>query len=71
MVIVSLDMPKGRVTHFNPAAETITGYTLDRSARGKDWFELLVPRERYPEVHEEFERLNARRHAAPFSRTQL
>jgi PAS domain S-box-containing protein len=55
VMIVSLDA-RGRVTRFNPAAETITGYTL-AEVEGKDWFELLVPRDRYPEVHEEFARL--------------
>jgi PAS domain S-box-containing protein len=55
VMIVSLDT-EGRVTHFNPAAETITGYTLSE-IKGGDWFELLVPRDRYPEVAEAFSRL--------------
>mgnify|MGYP002066250768 CR=1 FL=1 len=54
-MIVSLDVD-GRVTHFNPAAESITGYPLS-DVKGKNWFEILVPRERYPEVYEEFDRM--------------
>jgi PAS domain S-box-containing protein len=55
VMIISLD-DKGRVIHFNPAAEAITGYSL-AEIKENDRFELLVPRHRYPEVHEEFERL--------------
>jgi PAS domain S-box-containing protein len=55
VMIVSLD-DHGRVIHFNPAAESITGYALSY-IQGKNWFETLVPRERYAEIHEEFDRL--------------
>ena len=55
VMIVGLDVA-GNVTLFNPAAEKITGYTLS-DLRNKNWFDLLVPRDRYPEVHTEFIRL--------------
>jgi PAS domain S-box-containing protein len=54
-MIVSLDA-EGCVTHFNPAAEAITGYAVS-DIRGKNWFETLVPPNRYPKVYEEFDRL--------------
>ncbi len=47
---------KGEITVFNNAAENISGYT--KSELGKrNWFEVLVPRTRYPDVWEEFSRL--------------
>ena len=55
VMIISLDQ-EGKVTNFNPAAEKITGYSLPE-VQGKSWFELLVPRDRYPEVYQEFDRL--------------
>ena len=55
VMIVSLDN-QGQAMHFNPAAEKITGYTL-ANIKGKSWFELIAPPDRYPEVHEEFDRI--------------
>ena len=46
----------GRIVVFNQAAERITGYSR-AELEGRNWFETVVPRERYPEVWEEFERL--------------
>jgi PAS domain S-box-containing protein len=57
VMIVGLDV-EGKVNVFNPAAEKITGYTLSE-LQGQDWFELLTPKERYPQVHAEFSRLMA------------
>ncbi|MGH3090999.1 MAG: PAS domain-containing protein [Gaiellaceae bacterium] len=54
VMIVGLD-PDGRVRVFNEAAEKITGYTQSE-LEGEDWFEVLVPRDRYPEAWEEFVR---------------
>jgi len=48
VLIVELDL-KGRVMLINPAAEQLTGYTLEE-ARGQDWFALLTTLGRYPEV---------------------
>ena len=55
VIIIGLDT-KGNVTHFNPAAENITGYSRSELI-GKNWFNTLVPKKRFPEVHSEFDRL--------------
>ncbi|MEN8689387.1 MAG: transporter substrate-binding domain-containing protein [Desulfobacterales bacterium] len=55
VMIVGLDA-EGKVNVFNPAAEKITGYTLSE-LQGKNWFELITPKERYPQIHAEFSRL--------------
>ena len=57
VMIVGLD-DKGTVNLFNPAAEKITGYTISE-LHGRNWFELLVPKEQYPQVYLEFSRLMA------------
>jgi PAS domain S-box-containing protein len=57
VLAVGLDT-EGHVTLFNRTAETITGYT-QKDLEGKNWFEVLVPRDRYPQVWEEFTRLQA------------
>ncbi len=54
-MVVVLDT-KGEIRVFNSTAERITGYTKEEIA-DRNWFEVLVPRERYPEVWAEFERL--------------
>lgn len=58
MMIIGID-EEGKVNIFNPAAEELTGYTFEE-IKNKDWFEILVPKDRFPEVHEEFKRLLAR-----------
>jgi len=57
VLIVGLNLD-GDVRIFNPYAEKITGYAADELI-GRNWFELLVPRARYPQVYSEFERLLA------------
>ncbi|MGA9393548.1 MAG: PAS domain S-box protein [Candidatus Sulfotelmatobacter sp.] len=54
VMILGLDMD-GNVNLFNEAAEKITGYTFSE-LKGKSW-SILVPRDRFPEVWEEFDRL--------------
>jgi two-component system cell cycle sensor histidine kinase/response regulator CckA len=54
VMIVGLD-PSGRVRVFNEAAEKVTGYA-QAELEGQDWFDALVPRDRYPEAWEEFAR---------------
>ena len=55
VVIVGLNS-EGVIQLFNPTAEKVTGYKLEE-LKNKNWFEVLVPKERYPEVWEEFNRL--------------
>ncbi len=57
VMVLGLDQD-GNVQLFNRTAEEITGYQR-QEVLGKNWFELVVPRERYPYVWEEFERLRA------------
>jgi PAS domain S-box-containing protein len=56
-MIVGLDL-NGDIELFNKAAEEITGYTSEELV-GRNWFEVVVPQERYPAVREEFEQLLA------------
>lgn len=53
-MVVQLDQA-GNLKHMNRTAEKITGYTLDE-LRGRNWFEVIVPQDRYPQVWQEFER---------------
>jgi PAS domain S-box-containing protein len=56
-MVIGLDV-HGSVRVFNQAAERITGYAR-AELEGRNWFEVIAPRERYPRVWEEFERLTA------------
>ncbi|MDD5313380.1 MAG: PAS domain S-box protein [Dehalococcoidia bacterium] len=56
-MIVGLDL-EGNITSFNKAAEQVTGYTQEELT-GRNWFEVLVPRDLYPQVWKEFEHLPA------------
>lgn len=55
-IIVVLD-DQGNIKTFNKAAEEITGYSID-DLSNRNWFEVLTPKEKYPNVWEEFERLS-------------
>ena len=55
VIVLGLDL-EGRVTIFNKAAEQITGYTRAEIVN-RSWFETVVPKERYPKVWNNFERL--------------
>jgi diguanylate cyclase (GGDEF)-like protein/PAS domain S-box-containing protein len=57
VMILGLDT-YGHINIFNQAAEKVTGYTM-AELKGQNWFETLVPTERYPHVREEFTRLIA------------
>ena len=52
VMVVGLDL-EGHVTVFNEEAERVTGYTR-AELEGKNWFEVLVPKDRFPQVWEEF-----------------
>lgn len=55
-IVVGLDV-NGKINVFNKTAERITGYKKSEIME-KNWFETLVPRDRYPEVWTVFERSN-------------
>ncbi len=57
VMIVGLDA-HGDITLFSHTAQQLTGYALADLA-GRNWFDVLCPRERYPQVWEEFERLTS------------
>jgi len=55
VLVVGLDNG-GNVTLLNEAGEQMTGYKADEVV-GKNWFELIVPKDRYPYVWDEFNKL--------------
>ncbi|MDD2708580.1 MAG: response regulator [Verrucomicrobiae bacterium] len=57
VLVVKLDS-QGNVLFVNRAFETLTGYT-NADLVGKNWFETLIPKNRYPEVWREFNRAKA------------
>ena len=63
MMILGLDAD-GRVRMFNHAAELITGYTMEEMT-GIDWFEKIVPKERYGYVWETFQDYQQKTGAMP------
>jgi PAS domain S-box-containing protein len=54
-MVVGLDR-FGRVQVFNQAAEKATGFTR-AELEGQNWFEVICPRERFPQAWAAFERL--------------
>lgn len=64
VLVVELDV-RGRVMRINSEAERVTGFAA-RDLVGQQWFDVLVPRDQYPEVWEEFERLLATHSADKF-----
>jgi len=52
VIAIGLNL-QGQITIYNSAAAAITGYPRAEVA-GKNWFELVVPRDRYPQVWEAF-----------------
>jgi PAS domain S-box-containing protein len=57
IMVVGLDRD-GQVRAFNKTAENITGYSRADIER-RSWFEVMAPRQQFPRVHDEFERLLA------------
>jgi PAS domain S-box-containing protein len=55
VIFLQLDL-QGKVVRINEAAEEVTGYTR-AEIEGRDWFELIAPRQRYAFVWDEFQRL--------------
>jgi PAS domain S-box-containing protein len=55
-IMIGMDT-RGNITTFNKAAENITGYTIG-DLQGCNWFEVIVPKDRYPHVWAEFEKLS-------------
>jgi PAS domain S-box-containing protein len=55
VIVLGLDL-EGRVTIFNHVAEEITGYARTE-LMNRGWFETVVPKDRYPEVWREFQKL--------------
>jgi PAS domain S-box-containing protein len=53
VIVVELDI-QGNVVLVNKAVEKITGYSKEEII-GKNWFETLVPKEKYPQVWKVFE----------------
>jgi len=54
-MVVGLDI-NGNVKLLNKAAEIISGYTF-AELENRNWFEIVVPKDRYPNVWFEFERI--------------
>lgn len=52
-IVIAMD-PTGIIRSFNQAAEKITGYSA-HELEDRNWFEVLTPRDRYPEAWREFE----------------
>lgn len=59
-MIIGLDT-EGNVRTFNEAAERVTGYGR-AEILGRNWFEVVVPQARYPEVREVFRQWQAAGH---------
>jgi diguanylate cyclase (GGDEF)-like protein/PAS domain S-box-containing protein len=55
VMVVELDT-KGHLRRMNPMAEQVTGYAL-QDVIDCNWFDILAPRDRYPHVWKEFERV--------------
>ena len=52
-IVVGLNS-SGEITIFNQVAEGLTGYTATE-IRGQNWFDFIVPKDRYPHIWDDFE----------------
>lgn len=59
VIIVELGLD-GSVIRLNSAAEAVTGYRFEE-LRGRNWFEVVVPKDHYPDVWQEFEHITTTR----------
>lgn len=57
VMMVELDLA-GNVKLVNPAGEQITGYRAEELL-GRNWFEILVPKNRYPAIWQMFQELSS------------
>jgi len=60
VIVVELDI-EGNVILINKAVEKITGYSKEEII-GKNWFETLVPKDKYPQVWKVFEEFQQKNH---------
>ncbi|MBP7652903.1 PAS domain S-box protein [Candidatus Dependentiae bacterium] len=65
VMIIGLDSA-GCIRIFNKAAEEITGYTIEELS-GINWFEKIVPKDRYPEVWITFQNYQDKTGAMPIT----
>jgi len=65
VMIIGLDA-LGRVKLFNKAAEQITGYSFEELA-GIDWFEKIVPKDRFAHVWELFQNYQSKTGEIPLN----
>jgi len=56
-IVVVLDA-EGKIRYVNQTFDEVTGYSSEE-LEDADWFETLTPKDRYPQVWEEFQRLSA------------
>jgi PAS domain S-box-containing protein len=68
-MVVELDL-EGRLKLLNPAAERVLGYRQEELV-GRNWFETVVPRDRYPQVWTAFGKLLDRGTVAQFENPVL
>ena len=57
VIVLGLDLD-ANIQVFNQAAEEITGYTLSE-VKGRNYADVVLPRDRYPEVWAKFEKLSS------------
>jgi diguanylate cyclase (GGDEF)-like protein/PAS domain S-box-containing protein len=69
VMVVELDL-QGQLKLLNPAAERVLGYSQEELA-GRNWFEVVAPRDRYPQIWAAFEQLLDKGNVAQFENPVL